>query len=92
MAPGLLCAQPSPVAAQVVETERQVEAHPEEHVQTLLEADADARSRATLRTMTADEARHPDEAEAAGARHLPQPVARAMAAASKVMKSVAYRL
>ena len=74
----------------VVETERQVEAHLEEHLQDLPEADA--RSRAILRTMKADEARHADDAEAAGARPLPPPIPRLMAAASKLMKSVAYRL
>jgi ubiquinone biosynthesis monooxygenase Coq7 len=74
----------------VVETERQVEAHLAEHLQTLPEADG--RSRAILRSMQADEARHADEAEAAGARRLPQPLPRAMAAASNLMKSVAYRL
>jgi 3-demethoxyubiquinol 3-hydroxylase len=74
----------------VVETERQVEAHLEEHLQTLPEADR--RSRAILRQMKADEARHADHAEQAGARILPQPVPALMAAASKVMKAVAYRL
>ena len=74
----------------MVETERQVEAHLEEHLQDLPEADA--RSRAILRTMKADEARHADDAEAAGARPLPPPIPRLMAAASKLMKSVAYRL
>ena len=74
----------------VVETERQVEAHLAEHLQTLPEADG--RSRAILRTMKADEARHADEAEAAGARRLPQPIPSLMATASKLMKSVAYRL
>ncbi|QIL21528.1 2-polyprenyl-3-methyl-6-methoxy-1,4-benzoquinone monooxygenase [Thermomonas sp. HDW16] len=73
----------------VVETERQVEAHLEEHLQTLPEADG--RSRAILRTMKEDEARHADHAEAAGAKTLPQPIPRLMAAASKLMKSVAYR-
>ena len=74
----------------VVETERQVEAHLDEHLQTLPEADA--RSRAILRTMKDDEARHADHAEAAGARALPQPIPRLMAAASKLMKAVAYRV
>ncbi len=74
----------------VVETERQVEAHLDEHLQTLPEADG--RSRAILRTMKADEARHADHAEAAGAKRLPQPIPSLMAAASKLMKSVAYRL
>ena len=74
----------------VVETERQVEAHLDEHLQTLPEADL--RSRAILTTMKADEARHADNAEAAGARILPQPIPTIMAAASKLMKTVAYRL
>ncbi|MES2857723.1 MAG: 2-polyprenyl-3-methyl-6-methoxy-1,4-benzoquinone monooxygenase [Pseudomonadota bacterium] len=74
----------------VVETERQVEAHLGEHLQNL--PDADLRSRAILRTMQADEARHAEHAEAAGARVLPQPVPMMMAAASKLMKTVAYRL
>ena len=74
----------------VVETERQVEAHLDEHLQTLPEADG--RSRAILRVMKADEARHADHAEAAGAKVLPQPVPRMMALASKLMKTVAYRV
>ncbi len=74
----------------VVETEHQVEAHLDEHLQTL--PPADARSRAILSTMKADEARHADHAEAAGARILPQPIPTLMAAASKVMKTVAYRI
>ena len=74
----------------VVETEHQVEAHLAEHLQTLPEADL--RSRAILRVMKADEARHADEAEQAGAKVLPQPVPTLMAAASKLMKAVAYRV
>ena len=74
----------------VVETERQVEAHLEEHLRTL--PAADLRSRAILEVMKADEARHADNAEAAGARVLPQPVPALMAAASKLMKTVAYRI
>ncbi|HEY5972180.1 MAG TPA: 2-polyprenyl-3-methyl-6-methoxy-1,4-benzoquinone monooxygenase [Pseudoxanthomonas sp.] len=74
----------------VVETERQVEAHLDEHLQTLPEADL--RSRDILRTMKADEARHADQAEQAGARLLPQPIPTLMTAASNLMKAVAYRL
>ena len=74
----------------VVETERQVEAHLEEHLASLPEADQ--RSRAILQLMKQDEARHADAAQAAGARHLPLPVKAAMRAASKLMKAVAYRL
>ena len=74
----------------VVETERQVEAHLAEHLQTLPEADA--RSRAILSVMKDDEARHADNALAAGARLLPPPIPALMAAMSKAMKAVAYRL
>ena len=74
----------------VVETEHQVEAHLDEHLKTLPEADA--RSRAILEVMKEDEARHADHAEAAGAKILPHPIPGAMALASKLMKTVAYRL
>ena len=74
----------------VVETEHQVEAHLAEHLQALPEADL--RSRAILEVMKADEARHADEAEQAGAKVLPQPVPTLMAAASNLMKAVAYRV
>jgi ubiquinone biosynthesis monooxygenase Coq7 len=74
----------------VVETERQVEAHLEDHLQSLPEADL--RSRAILETMKADEARHAANAEAAGARVLPQPIPRVMALASGIMKAIAYRI
>jgi ubiquinone biosynthesis monooxygenase Coq7 len=74
----------------VVETERQVEAHLEEHLVSL--PPEDLRSRAILETMKADEARHADHAEAAGARKLPQPIPQAMAMASRLMKAVAYRI
>jgi ubiquinone biosynthesis monooxygenase Coq7 len=74
----------------VVETERQVEAHLAEHLKTL--PAEDLRSRAILETMKADEARHADNAEAAGARKLPQPIPRLMALSSAIMKAVAYRI
>ncbi|NZA25343.1 2-polyprenyl-3-methyl-6-methoxy-1,4-benzoquinone monooxygenase [Luteimonas sp. SJ-92] len=74
----------------VVETERQVEAHLEEHLRTL--PPADLRSREILGVMKADEARHADNAETAGARVLPQPIPAVMALASRMMKAVAYRI
>jgi ubiquinone biosynthesis monooxygenase Coq7 len=74
----------------VAETERQVEAHLHEHLERL--PPGDGRSRAILQTMQADEARHAEHAEAAGARVLPQPIPRLMALASGVMKAVAYRI
>ena len=74
----------------VVETERQVEAHLDEHLQTL--PVADARSRAILHTLKADEARHADNAQAQGARVLPPPIPTVMAMASNLMKTIAYRI
>lgn len=74
----------------VVETERQVEAHIGEHLESL--PPEDLRSRAILGRMKEDEARHAQQAEAAGARTLPFPIPPLMAAASKVMKTVAYRI
>jgi 3-demethoxyubiquinol 3-hydroxylase len=74
----------------VVETERQVEAHLAEHLETL--PPEDRRSRAILRTMKDDEARHADHAEQAGARQLPPPIPTVMALSSAIMKAVAYRL
>jgi len=73
----------------VVETERQVEAHLGEHLETL--PAGDQRSRAIVRRMKEDEARHAEHALAAGARPLPSPIPTLMRAASKVMKAVAYR-
>ena len=74
----------------VVETERQVEAHLDEHLRRL--PPEDLRSRAILEVMKEDEARHADHAQAAGARALPPPIPRVMALASAVMKAVAYRI
>jgi 3-demethoxyubiquinol 3-hydroxylase len=74
----------------VVETERQVEAHLGEHLERL-PAD-DARSRAIVRVMKDDEARHATNALAAGAATLPDPVPALMRFASNVMKTVAYRI
>ena len=74
----------------VVETERQVEAHLDEHLETL--PPADLRSRAILEVMKEDEARHADNAQASGARILPPPVPTLRAAASNLMKTIAYRI
>lgn len=72
------------------ETERQVEAHLEEHLGRLPQSDA--RSQAILGQMKIDEAHHAEMADQAGGADLPEPVRRAMAAASGVMKALAYRL
>jgi ubiquinone biosynthesis monooxygenase Coq7 len=74
----------------VVETERQVEAHLGDHLERLPEGDQ--RSRAIVRRMQADEARHADAALERGAVLLPPPVPSLMAAAAGLMKWVAYRL
>jgi len=74
----------------VVETERQVEAHLGEHLQTL--PAGDERSRAIVRRMKDDEAAHAERALAAGARALPAGVPSLMRLASRVMKTVAYRV
>lgn len=74
----------------VVESERQVEAHLAEHLEAL--PPADQRSRAILGVMKDDEVRHADNAQAAGARALPSPVKAGMRLASKLMKTVAYRI
>ena len=72
----------------VVETERQVERHLDGHLARL--PAADLASRAIVEQMKADEARHADAAEQAGARRLPLPVRWAMRAAARVMTTTAY--
>ncbi|HET6546375.1 MAG TPA: 2-polyprenyl-3-methyl-6-methoxy-1,4-benzoquinone monooxygenase [Rhodanobacteraceae bacterium] len=74
----------------VVETERQVEAHLGEHLRTL--PPGDERSRAIVARMKDDEARHADNALAAGALVLRQPIPSLMRLASNLMKAVAYRV
>ncbi|WP_411565025.1 2-polyprenyl-3-methyl-6-methoxy-1,4-benzoquinone monooxygenase [Rubrivivax sp. A210] len=74
----------------VVETERQVEQHLASHMERL--PAGDARSRAIVEVMKQDEARHADNALAAGARELPQPVRWLMRAAAKVMTTTAHRI
>jgi len=74
----------------VVETERQVEQHLEQHLSRL--PDADGASRAIVQQMRDDEARHGAQAQAAGAAALPAPVRWAMQAAARVMTSTAHRL
>ncbi len=74
----------------MVETERQVEAHIDEHLQSL--PAADARSRAILQVMKADEARHADARRAGRRAHPADAGAHIDGAASKLMKSVAYRV
>lgn len=74
----------------VSETERQVEAHLAEHLESL--PTQDLRSREILKVMKADEQRHAESAEAKGARRLPAPIPGLMALSSRIMKTLAYRL
>jgi ubiquinone biosynthesis monooxygenase Coq7 len=72
----------------IVETERQVEAHLQGHLERL--PPADHASRAIVAQMKADEAAHAQSAQAAGAVELPAPVKMAMRAAAKVMTTTAH--
>jgi 3-demethoxyubiquinol 3-hydroxylase len=72
----------------VVETERQVEAHLQDHLDRL--PAADHASRAIVAQMKDDEAAHAQHALHAGGVELPQPVKLAMRAAAKVMTTTAH--
>jgi 3-demethoxyubiquinol 3-hydroxylase len=74
----------------VAETEAQVEAHLRSHL-GLLPA-ADHTSRAIVAEMEADEARHGAEARELGAVDLPAPIKALMAAAAKVMTTIAHKI
>jgi ubiquinone biosynthesis monooxygenase Coq7 len=74
----------------VSETEAQVETHLGSHLE-LLPA-GDHISRAIVAQMKVDEARHGQEARDLGAVDLPAPVKAVMAAAAKVMTTVAHRI
>ncbi len=72
------------------ETENQVEAHLEGHIDQL--PPEDARSRAILDQMRIDEAKHAQMAEDSGAYDLPEPIRALMKMTAQIMKSVAYRV
>jgi len=74
----------------LAETERQVEAHLDGHLQKLPEADA--RSRAVVEQMKVDEAQHAQTAVAHGGVPLPLPVKWAMRLAADVMRQTASRI
>lgn len=74
----------------VVETERQVEAHLVSHLERL--PAQDAKSRAIVAQMAADEVAHGAAAQALGAAPVPAPVRGAMRVMAKVMTGVAYYL
>lgn len=72
----------------VVETERQVEGHLDEHLDRL--PVGDSRSRAILETMRAEEIAHGATAAAAGGAPLPAPVRALMRQTARVMTRTAY--
>src|SRR5579863_62019 len=72
----------------VVETERQVEGHLDEHLGRL--PAADQRSRAIVQQMRTDEAAHGANARAAGGMELPAPVRALMRHTARVMTGMAY--
>jgi ubiquinone biosynthesis monooxygenase Coq7 len=74
----------------VAETERQVGAHLESHLDALPEHDH--RSRRIVEQMKADEDKHGNEALEAGGRELPRPVRKLMERTARIMTKTAYRL
>jgi len=74
----------------LAETERQVEEHLAGHLGKLPEADA--KTRALVDSMRADEARHRETAIRLGAADMPRAVRTAMRFAARVMTTVAYRV
>ncbi len=74
----------------LAETERQVEAHLDSHLDCLPERDG--RSREIVDQMRQDEIRHAETALRLGAAELPAPVKLAMKFAAKIMTGTAYRI
>ena len=74
----------------VVETEKQVEAHLENHLEKL--PIDDQRSRAIVDQMRIDEIEHGQAALHAGGATLPEPIQKMMQAISKIMTTTAYKI
>lgn len=74
----------------VEETEHQVCAHLDEHLEQL--PAQDIRSKKILTQMNEDEAKHAAMAKRAGAATLPSPIKKLMTSVSKVMTTAAYKL
>ena len=72
----------------MAETERQVGAHLQSHLEKLPEQDI--KSRTVVRQMLTDEARHGDIAVQLGGTELPLPIKLAMQVSAKVMTQTAY--
>jgi ubiquinone biosynthesis monooxygenase Coq7 len=74
----------------IAETEKQVCAHLDSHLDRL--PDDDARSRAIVAQMRDEEEEHGENAKDAGAAELPEPVRELMKLTARVMTSTAYRV
>ena len=74
----------------IAETEKQVCAHLDSHLDRL--PDDDARSRAIVRQMRDEEQEHGENAKDAGAAELPEPIRELMKLTARVMTSTAYRV
>ena len=74
----------------IAETERQVCAHLDTHLEGL--PAEDAKSRAIVETMRDEEQEHGENAVHAGAAELPEPVKRLMQMTARVMTKTAYRI
>lgn len=72
----------------IAETERQVEAHLNDHLARL--PTADKKSAAVLERMAADEAHHGTTAKLAGGVDLPLPIRRAMGVGGGLLRRIAY--
>ena len=72
----------------LAETENQVAAHLQNHLQQL--SNADIKTRTIVNQMQQDEAAHASEANALGASELPAPIKVSMKIASKIMTKTAY--
>jgi ubiquinone biosynthesis monooxygenase Coq7 len=73
----------------LAETERQVEAHLDGHLESL--PLADHKSRAVVERMKEDEARHAATASEHGGKELPEPLKKIMKLAARVMTTATYR-
>ena len=74
----------------LAETEQQVVRHLDGHLQRLPENDR--KSRAILRQMKTDEAKHRDTATRSGGAELPEPAKKAMTLMSRIMTTTAFRI
>ncbi len=74
----------------LAETEKQVEAHLDSHLESL--PASDQKSRAVVEKMKEDEARHAASATTLGAADLPAPIKRMMKMTARVMTLTTYRI